>query len=700
MNQKHLRNSRSFRAAEGGLPGRILTTICLAAAAVFFLAAGAAADVTLSVTPTSGTAPLTVTASFTADPLCNCDMYEIFWGDGNSTGNLFPPYGPETHTYTTAGTFTVELFCYGTSQGDPACEPQQTVTVSGGADTTPPSISITSPTTSPSYTTASTPITLGGTASDNVGVTQVTWANSQGGSGTASGTTSWTAAGISLQPGTNTFTLTARDAANNTGTDQLSVTYNPPAGAFDVAASPPSASVVPDQQNVLSFMYTATAPGGGSFTVTSDQGRFTLPGGELLETVSRVVSIQLTNGSGSAPESLSIPARVITAARKSGQNRIFYERTFSYAGESATIQVTLRMAPSSAGPFSLVRLALRFKADEGFQESFGPDVTIETGRATVPRNFQHLSAAADITYNGGGLLRAQWKVDGQVIGYVTRYLYRGVRAVSIESPPVPGLHTYDTGRHSVVFEVIDPEPGFEEPEVFYFVTASEAGQQEPPPPAEDGQMRFENLEIEKKPEQQGFFHWIRPGPKPAYAAEGTGAFTVSKGDVLSLKATLVNETGVAQHNIRVEFAVDGQVVDASFINVIQPGESQTIEGEYTAPDNRSHIVEIRARDAEAPASEPLASIEGELRAAGKKSPRDLPGRDQETDTAARIHTPPLQMTGLTPGEWIIRTRRLQMTGLAPEDRVIRIDTLQMTGLNPQNRIIQTDTLKMTGLITE
>ena len=38
--------------------------------------------------------------------------------------------------------------------------------------------------------TAST-LALSGTASDNVGVTQVSWANDRGGSGNASGTTSW-----------------------------------------------------------------------------------------------------------------------------------------------------------------------------------------------------------------------------------------------------------------------------------------------------------------------------------------------------------------------------------------------------------------------------------------------------------------------------------------------------------------------------
>src|SRR3990170_3161062 len=85
-------------------------------------------------------------------------------------------------------------------------------------DTTQPTLTITSPTSSPTYATGSSPLTLGGTASDNIGVTQVTWINDRGGSGTATGTTTWSASGIALLPGANQLTVTARDAAGNTGT--------------------------------------------------------------------------------------------------------------------------------------------------------------------------------------------------------------------------------------------------------------------------------------------------------------------------------------------------------------------------------------------------------------------------------------------------------------------------------------------------
>jgi len=91
-------------------------------------------------------------------------------------------------------------------------------------DTTQPSITITSPTSNSTLTTSSSSITLRGSASDNVGVTQVTWSSNRGGSGTATGTTSWNTSSISLVRGTTAFTVTARDAAGNTRTDTLTVT--------------------------------------------------------------------------------------------------------------------------------------------------------------------------------------------------------------------------------------------------------------------------------------------------------------------------------------------------------------------------------------------------------------------------------------------------------------------------------------------
>lgn len=141
-------------------------------------------------------------------------------------------------------------------------------------DATPPSVTITSPTSASTFTTTVNPFTLGGTASDAVGVTQVTWSNNRGGSGTASGTTSWTASGITLLSGTNVLTVTARDAAGNTATDVLTVTYNPDTTAPTITiTSPTSNSTYSTSASSVTLAGTASdAVGVTSVTWTNDRG--------------------------------------------------------------------------------------------------------------------------------------------------------------------------------------------------------------------------------------------------------------------------------------------------------------------------------------------------------------------------------------------------------------------------------------------
>jgi hypothetical protein len=92
-------------------------------------------------------------------------------------------------------------------------------------DTTAPTVTITSPTSATTYSTSSSSVDISGSASDG----SITWSNDRGGSGSCTGTTSWSKTGIILSSGVNVITITATDASNNTGTDTLSVTYTPPA---------------------------------------------------------------------------------------------------------------------------------------------------------------------------------------------------------------------------------------------------------------------------------------------------------------------------------------------------------------------------------------------------------------------------------------------------------------------------------------
>jgi hypothetical protein len=127
-------------------------------------------------------------------------------------------------------------------------------------DTTVPSISIAAPTSASSYTTTNAAIVVSGSSADNVGITQVTWANDRGGSGTASGATSWSIGSIALQGGTNVITVTARDAAGNTGTDVLSVTYTPPSSSSVVL----SGQLVPTKWRKMAQLTWTTASWGSA----------------------------------------------------------------------------------------------------------------------------------------------------------------------------------------------------------------------------------------------------------------------------------------------------------------------------------------------------------------------------------------------------------------------------------------------------
>ena len=92
-------------------------------------------------------------------------------------------------------------------------------------DTTVPTVTISSPTSSSTYTATTSTISLGGSASDSVsGISSVAWSNNRGGNGTATGTASWTVSSISLSSGDNVITVTAKDGAVNSGTDTITVT--------------------------------------------------------------------------------------------------------------------------------------------------------------------------------------------------------------------------------------------------------------------------------------------------------------------------------------------------------------------------------------------------------------------------------------------------------------------------------------------
>jgi len=128
--------------------------------------------------------------------------------------------GVNTITVTaTAGSSHVSQVVTVTRQ---VASPTTTPGTGTGTDTTPPTLTIGSPGATTISTSAAS-IVFSGTASDNVGVSSVTWSTNTGGSGTASGTSTWSAS-IPLLVGSNVITIRAYDAAGNSSWRSVVVT--------------------------------------------------------------------------------------------------------------------------------------------------------------------------------------------------------------------------------------------------------------------------------------------------------------------------------------------------------------------------------------------------------------------------------------------------------------------------------------------
>jgi hypothetical protein len=129
--------------------------------------------------------------------------------------------------------------------------------------TTAVSLAITLPASSGVYASTTSTVSLTGTASHPSGIFRVTWANALGGSGTASGTTSWSTGSIPLSTGSNVITITAYEPGGTSTSKSLTVTYNPTAAAVSLAiTSPASSGVYMSSASAVTLAGIASHPSG------------------------------------------------------------------------------------------------------------------------------------------------------------------------------------------------------------------------------------------------------------------------------------------------------------------------------------------------------------------------------------------------------------------------------------------------------
>ena len=149
---------------------------------------------------------------------------------------------------------------------------------------TAPTIAITSPTTSSSYNTSVSSITIAGNATDSSGISAITWINSRGGSGNCTGATSWSCSIANLLAGQNVLTITARDNQNSFSTATLSVSYctyslssssanfAPSGGTGSVSVSCGSGCSWNATSNAPSWIYISSGSGTVSYSVDANSG--------------------------------------------------------------------------------------------------------------------------------------------------------------------------------------------------------------------------------------------------------------------------------------------------------------------------------------------------------------------------------------------------------------------------------------------
>jgi PKD repeat protein len=197
-------NNVIFTSANGGTPSNTVN------------GTGAIVPVALFTgSPTNGTAPLVVTFADTSTGTISNRLWSF--GDGNTTNTMATSL---SHTYSSAGTNPVSLTVFGPLGSSMTNRIGYIVVAT--PDTTPPQLTVSSPTNYQTFTNAA--ITVSGTASDASGIQSVTV---NGAVASVVGT-NWSMQ-FTLDSGTNTITVIATDvSANmNTATQMVHAVLNP-----------------------------------------------------------------------------------------------------------------------------------------------------------------------------------------------------------------------------------------------------------------------------------------------------------------------------------------------------------------------------------------------------------------------------------------------------------------------------------------
>lgn len=228
-----------------------------------------------------------------------------------------------------------------------------------------------------------------------------------------------------------------------------------------VSAVPSAIPVTGDRAVAVTITYRFSGVLGADATpfagpIESLSGDFVSPLG-VIGTVPTFLIANIAGGAGQVTETITIPLSVLQTLRGQGFAQMRYQRAFAGAVAPESIVIPVNVTGEAAAAFAVKRIELYFEN--------------RRGEITVRRNQRGLKAFADIRFTGSGVLSGFWEVDGRRILDVNRQLNFGTN-VTLATPDIPDLPTFDTGTHIVRFVITNPAPSGTLPQLLYFVAAA------------------------------------------------------------------------------------------------------------------------------------------------------------------------------------------------------------------------------------
>lgn len=256
----------------------------------------------------------------------------------------------------------------------------------------------------------------------------------------------------------------------------------------------------------------------------------------------RSATLRWDFGDGSV---LSAGTRVQHAFRTAGPWTV---RAFDRSGSAEVAKSLSLMVLPAQGPrarFAVSFIQLRFEDGKSYK--------------VVPRQFDSLTAFAEIKFEGTGVLQAQWLVDGMPFKTVfTSLSFAG--STIIDSGRVPGLPSLIPGLHEVSLSLMQPQAEFVVPMIRYFVTA-------------DAEPRSAvDFLLERAATIDG---------APLGGDEAT--IEASVGEHFLLRGWVRNESGAAVSFGLLRVFLDEALVDQKIVMDLKPGEERRFESSVFNP---------------------------------------------------------------------------------------------------------------------